>query len=239
MALRVIGAGFGRTGTLSMKAALERLGYVKCHHMTEVFPNADQLRMWDEIGRGENPGWDKVFDGYESSVDFPSASYWRELADHYPDAKVILTTRSFESWYKSASETIYPSSARIPGWIKALVPKAKTATRMVDNTVWGRVFQGRFEDYEYARKVFEDHEAEVKATIPPERLLVFEPKQGWEPLCAFLGKDVPDEPFPRVNDTAEFKKRIAQMQAMTAVPYVLGGAVLAAIVLLFVMFQSP
>ncbi|MCA8901592.1 MAG: sulfotransferase family protein [Hyphomonas sp.] len=239
MALKVIGAGFGRTGTLSMKAALERLGYVKCHHMMEVFPSPDQVRMWDEIGQGKDPGWDTVFEGFEASVDFPSSSYWRELADYYPEAKVILTTRSFESWYKSASETIYPSSAKIPGWMKALVPKVKTITRMVDNTVWGRVFHGRFEDYEYARKVFEEHEAAVKATIPSERLLVFEPKQGWEPLCAFLGKDVPDEPFPRVNDTAEFKKRIAQMKRLEAVPFVLGAAVLAAVLILLLLFQSP
>ncbi|MEZ5947430.1 MAG: sulfotransferase [Hyphomonas sp.] len=239
MALKVIGAGFGRTGTLSMKAALQRLGYVKCHHMMEVMPNADQLRMWDAIGKGAPPDWDKVFAGYQASVDFPSVGYWREIADHYPDAKIILTTRSFESWHKSASETIYAVGKSVPGWMKVLIPKARTITRMVDNTVWARVFHGRFEDYEYARKVFEEHEAAVKAAFPPERLLVFEPKQGWEPLCAFLGKEVPDEHFPHVNDTEDFKKRVAQMKAMEAIPMVLGAAVLAAIVMLFVLFQSP
>lgn len=237
MTLKVIGAGFGRTGTLSMKAALEKLGYVKCHHMIEVFASAEQMRMWDEIGKGVDPDWDKVFAGFEAAVDFPSAAYWRELAEHYPDARVVLTTRSFESWYKSASETIWAVGAAMPGWMKALVPKARTITRMVNNTVWARVFHGRFEDYEYARKVFEDHEAAVKAAIPPERLLVFEPKQGWAPLCAFLGKPVPEEPFPHVNDTAEFKKRVAQMKRMEAIPLALGAAVLAAIVVLFVMFQ--
>ena len=237
MTLKVIGAGFGRTGTLSMKAALEQLGYVKCHHMLEVFASADQLRMWDEIGRGGEPDWDTVFDGFQASVDFPSSAYWRELAEHYPDAKVILTTRSFESWHKSARETIWAVGAAMPGWMKTLVPKARTITRMVDNNVWARVFHGRFEDYEYARKVFEDHEAAVKAAIPPERLLVFEPKQGWEPLCAFLDKPVPDGPFPHVNDTADFKKRVAQMKRIEAVPLFAGGAALVAVLVLFLMFQ--
>lgn len=237
MALEVIGAGFGRTGTLSMKAALERLGYVKCHHMMEVFPSTEQLRLWDEIGEGATPDWDEVFAGFQASVDFPSAAYWSEIAEHYPDAKVILTTRSFESWYKSASETIYAASTHMPGWMRAIIPKARTINRMVNNTVWSRVFHGRFEDYEYARKVFEDHEAAVKAAFPPERLLVFEPKQGWEPLCQFLEKDVPDEPFPHVNDTEDFKKRVAQMKRMESVPFALGAAALAAIVILFVMFQ--
>jgi len=237
MSLKVIGAGFGRTGTLSMKAALERLGYVKCHHMLEVFQSSEQLRLWDKIGKGAEPRWEQVFEGFEAAVDFPSAAYWRELAEAYPDAKVILTTRSFESWYKSASETIWAVSATMPKWIKALVPKARTIDRMVNNTVWSRVFQGRFEDYEYARKVFEEHEAAVKATIPPERLLEFSPKEGWGPLCAFLGKPVPDEPFPHVNDTADFKKRIAQMKRLEAIPFVGGAAVLAVIVMLFLMFQ--
>ena len=238
MALKVIGAGFGRTGTLSMKAALERLGYVKCHHhMLEVFRSGEQLRLWDDIGKGAEPRWDEVFEGFEAAVDFPSAAYWRELAEAYPDAKVILTTRSFESWHKSASETIWAIGAALPKWIKLLVPKARTIDRMVNNNVWSRVFQGRFEDYEYARKVFEDHEAAVKATIPPERLLVFSPKEGWGPLCAFLGKPVPDEPFPHVNDTADFRKRIAGMKRLEAIPFVAGAAVLAVIVMLFLMFQ--
>lgn len=237
MALEVIGAGFGRTGTLSMKAALERLGYVKCHHMMEVFASADQLHLWDKIGQGAEPDWDKVFAGFQASVDFPSAAYWREIAEHYPDAKVILTTRSFESWYKSASETIYATSSHMPGWMKTIIPKARSINRMVNNTVWSRVFHGRFEDYEYTSKVYEDHEAAVKAAIPPERLLVFEPKQGWEPICKFLGKEIPDEPFPHVNDTAEFKRRVAQMKRMESIPFVLGAIGLAAVIMLFVMFQ--
>jgi hypothetical protein len=222
MALKVIGAGFGRTGTLSMKAALERLGYNKCHHMIEVFASGDQVNQWHKLAEGAPPDWDAVFQGFEASVDFPSSAYWRELAAHYPDAKVILTTRSFESWYKSASETIYAVSAAMPGWMK-LVPRGKKIDRLVDGNVWQRVFHGKFEDKEYTRKIFEQHEANVKAAFPSERLLVFEPKQGWEPLCAFLAKEVPEGAFPRVNDTAEFHRNIALMKRMQLVPYVAAG----------------
>ena len=236
MALNVIGAGFGRTGTLSMKAALERLGYVKCHHMLEVFGSDRQLKAWDDIGLGSNPGWDYVFENYEASVDFPSASYWKELVAHYPEAKVILTTRTPESWYKSASDTIYALTTSIPGWMKT-IPKVSRIGRMVQNTVWQRMFDGRFEDREYAMEVFARHEEEVKASIPADRLLVFHPKEGWEPLCTFLGKPVPDEPFPNVNDTAEFRSRVRMMKVMQFVPVLAGAVILAGIAYAVSLFQ--
>ena len=236
MALKVIGAGFGRTGTLSMKAALEHLGYTKCHHMVEVLGNGSQINHWDKIAEGTPPDWDAVFQGFEASVDFPSSACWRELAAYYPDAKVILTTRSFDSWYKSASETIYAVSTAMPAWIK-LVPRGKKIDGIVGRNVWQRVFHGKFEDKEYTRQIFDQHEADVKAAFPTERLLVFEPKQGWEPLCAFLGKDVPEEAFPHVNDTAEFHKIIAMLKRMQTVPYFVGAVVILAAALAFYAFH--
>ena len=227
MALKVIGAGFGRTGTLSMKAALEQLGYDKCHHMLEVFSSDAQLDMWHGISQGGAPDWDKVFDGFQASVDFPSSSYWRELAEHYPDAKIILTTRSFDSWYDSATETIWPVSRDIPGWL-TVVPKVKKIKQMTFGAIWDRVFGGQMEDKEAARRVFEQHEADVKAAFSEDRLLVFHPKEGWGPLCAFLGKPVPDTEFPNVNDRAEFKKRIAIFKRLRLVPY--GVAAIAALI---------
>ncbi|MBO6689013.1 MAG: sulfotransferase family protein [Alphaproteobacteria bacterium] len=227
MALKVIGAGFGRTGTLSMKAALEQLGYDKCHHMLEVFPSDAQLNMWHRISQGDTPDWDAVFDGFQASVDFPSSGYWRELAEHYPDAKIILTTRSFDSWYESANETIWPVSRDIPGWL-TVVPKVRKIKQMTYGAIWDRLFGGRFENKEAARQVFEQHEADVKATFPAERLLVFHPKEGWEPLCTFLGKPVPEGDFPNVNDRAEFKKRIAIFKRLRLVPY--GLAAIAALI---------
>lgn len=227
MALDVIGAGFGRTGTLSMKAALEHLGYDKCHHMIEVFASNHQLKHWHHIGQGGDPDWDAVFDGFKASVDFPSSGYWRELATYYPDAKIILTTRSFDSWYESASETIYALSRHFPSWLK-LMPKPRKINQMVFGTIWDRVFEGKFEDKEAARRVFEQHEADVQAAFSADRLLVFHPKEGWEPLCTFLGKPVPDIPFPNVNDRASFLKRVKMMRRMSLVPWILGGAAIAA-----------
>jgi len=227
MALQVIGAGFGRTGTLSMKAALEQLGYDKCHHMLEVFASDEQLDLWHGISQGETPDWETVFEGFEASVDFPSSAYWRELAAHYPDAKIILTTRSFESWYASAYETIWPVSRDIPGWL-TLVPKVRKIKQMTFGAIWDRLFAGGLEDKDAARRVFEQHEADVKAAFSEDRLLVFHPKEGWEPLCTFLGKPVPATEFPNVNDRAEFKKRIGIFKRLRLVPY--GLAAVAALI---------
>ena len=236
MALQVIGAGFGRTGTLSMKAALEQLGYDKCHHMMEVFPSDKQLGAWHRISQGETPDWDHVFEGFQASVDFPSSGYWRELAAHYPDAKIILTTRSFDSWYESASETIYPVSRDIPGWM-TVIPKVRKIKEMTYGTIWDRIFGGKFEDKEATRKAFEQHEADVKAAFSDDRLLVFHPKEGWGPLCAFLGKPVPEGPFPNVNDRADFQTRIKMMRRMQAMPLALGGLAVIAAAIAYLVFR--
>lgn len=236
MALKVIGAGFGRTGTLSTKAALEQLGFTKCHHMLEVFPSKKQLDAWHAIGEGETPDWASVFEGYQANVDFPSAGYWREISAHYPDAKILLTTRSFESWYESASETIYPVTEKMPAWMM-IIPKARQIREMTNATIWERVFHGKFEDKEYARKIFEQHEADVKAAFGPEKLLVFHPKEGWEPLCRFLNVPVPETPFPNVNDRADFQKRISMMKRLQLVPWVVGGLVLAGVAAAVFAFQ--
>ncbi|MDJ0922723.1 MAG: sulfotransferase [Henriciella sp.] len=238
MALKVIGAGFGRTGTMSMKAALEQLGYRKCHHMLEVLkPKAEkQLDFWDRIGKGERPGWDEVFDGFEASVDFPSCVYWQELADAYPDAKVVLTVRSFESWYDSASSTIYATAKSMPSWTK-LIPRARKIDRVTHNIIWNGKFDGRFEDKAYAQKVWNDHISAVKTAIPPERLLVFEVKEGWAPLCDFLGDPVPDKPFPRVNDKAQFLQMVKRMGRLAYVPWIVGAVLLASAIGLYAAFQ--
>ena len=122
MTLEVIGAGFGRTGTASLKAALEILGYDPTHHMFEVMASKEQMALWHAIGAGSEPDWDKVYDGFPAAVDFPTASYWRELTGHYPDAKVILTVRSADSWWKSASATIIPIGRAPPAWARKQIP---------------------------------------------------------------------------------------------------------------------
>lgn len=229
MGLKVIGAGFGRTGTLSLKTALEQLGFTKCHHMLEIFSSQDQSRLWKQIADGQTPDWDAVFDGFQSSVDFPSCLFYRELAEKYPDAKVVLSVRSADSWYKSASETIMAIGKVTPGWLLAAVPHLGRIFRMHDKLMWQGPFQGKIDDPAFAKAVFEKHNAAVKASIPADRLLVFEAKQGWAPLCAFLGVPVPPTPYPNVNDTANFRKRIKLMKALSWAPWILLAVAAAAI----------
>lgn len=198
MGLSVIGAGFGRTGTDSMKLALEILGFGPCHHMKEV--NTPQQRaIWRAAAKGEIPDWDEAFAGYRSAVDWPAAHFWRELAGHFPDAKILLTVRSPESWYESASRTIFKAIGR--GGDPDSVGEA---------LVKDRVFGGRFDDPELAIAIYERNNEEVQAAFGPDRLLVYPLGAGWEPLCAFLGVPVPDDPYPHRNTTSEFETRLAR-----------------------------
>ncbi|WP_066372078.1 sulfotransferase family protein [Herbidospora mongoliensis] len=214
----VIGAGFGRTGTRSLKAALEVLGFDPCHHMADVIAEPRRVRQWLDVGEGRSSDWNTIFQGFRSAVDFPASSYWRELAAHYPEAKVVLTVRDPDRWYDSARDTIFrraiEASVPRPWWrrlvtwlITRRVPDFALLPRMVNATVNDRLFDGRVGDRDHCVEVFRRHVEEVRAAIPAERLLVFECREGWEPLCAFLGVPVPDEPFPRVNERAEFHRK--------------------------------
>ncbi|WP_436762247.1 sulfotransferase family protein [Streptosporangium sp. V21-05] len=210
--MRVIGAGFGRTGTLSLKTALERLGYGPCHHMKEVIERPEQIRRWLALAEGRPVSWDELLRGYDSCVDWPSAAYWRELAGHFPEAKVVLTVRDPQRWLASMNATVLGRRGRGRGWggramrglSSVLGTDLAAFARMTTLTVEERVFHGRCEDPASLLRTFQEHIDEVVAAIPPGRLLRFEVGQGWEPLCGFLGVAVPDEPFPRVNDSAAF-----------------------------------
>ena len=204
MTLKVIGAGFGRTGTLSLKLALEKLGFDKCYHMMEVFPRPNHVELWRQAGRGEAVDWDALYAGFQATVDWPSCNFYEAHMRHYPDAKVVLSERDPERWYESVMNTIYPSStaARDSG-----DPAAKPFSDMVFELVWDGVFGGRVEDKDHAISVYLAHNRRVRQVVPASRLLVFEATQGWAPLCAFLGCPVPDEPYPKVNSTEEFQAR--------------------------------
>lgn len=230
MSLEVIGAGFGRTGTNSLKVALEILGYDKCHHMKEVMPNGRQIEYWSRVSQGENVNWDEVFDGYRASVDWPSSAYYRELADYYPEAKVVLSVRDAEGWYKSVGETIYLIAGAIPQWMLFLSKTLRTLKGMIVSVVWEGVFDGRFEDKEHALRTFHKHIEEVKKSIPADRLLIHQAKEGWEPLCTFLGKPVPDTPYPRVNEAKEMKRAIVILGWVNRLPWIILGLVAAALV---------
>lgn len=209
--LEIIGAGFGRTGTTSLKTALEELGFGPCHYMLGLFDDPAQIPMWRRAARGDAMDWSKVFAGYRSSVDWPSARFWRELAAHFPNAKVILTVRDPESWYVSALSSIYAAAvAPVPDDADPLFVGMRDMSLEV---VWDGQFGGRFVDRAHAIRVFEEHNAAVMREIPPERLLTFDVSAGWAPLCGFLGVPVPDEPFPHSNDRSTFTSDIDARRA--------------------------
>lgn len=200
MALDVIGAGFGRTGTLSMKNALEKLGFDPCYHMMEVFNNPGFDEHWKNAAYGEEMDWDEVFKGYKATVDWPGCSYWKELSDFYPEAKVVLSLRDPIRWHESTQNTIFSEKMMKR---RAEGPPNENRIGMMKK-ILGDTFDGRVADRDHAVAVFNAHTEEVKRTIAPERLLIFEVGEGWDRLCAFLGVDVPDEPYPRTNSRDEF-----------------------------------
>ncbi len=201
MALEVIGAGFGRTGTTSLKLALERLGFAPCHHMGEVMAHPEQLPHWQALVDGKPVDWEVVFQGYRASCDWPSAFFWRELAEAYPDAPVILSVRPIDSWWQSFSNTIMQLVKTVD---EVPDPHIRATVAMGGTIVAERTFASAIDDEAAARAAFQRHIETVKAEIPPQRLLVFDVAEGWGPLCAFLGKPVPEEDFPRTNSTGEF-----------------------------------
>ena len=210
MALKVVGAGFGRTGTLSLKNALEKLGFGPCYHMMEVFPRPDHIAMWHRLAFAKSMDWDLVFRDFRATVDWPAARWWREIAAHFPDAKVLLSVRDPEAWYQSMSDTIYQPMK----WpLRTDVPEAvRLQNEMVRKAILAETFDNRFEDKAHAMEVFKRHNQEVRDTIDPARLLVFDVRQGWAPLCSFLEVAVPNEPFPRLNDTASTQAMIQLMR---------------------------
>ncbi|MEV5571136.1 sulfotransferase family protein [Spirillospora sp. NPDC052269] len=198
--LDVIGAGFGRTGTLSLKVALEQLGFGPCEHMQSLKGDHERIALWRRALAGSPMDWDEVFAGYRSSVDWPGTCFWDELADHFGDGKVVLTVRDPDAWYTSVRATIHTvQTTDVPGR-----DEFKDLDALVQESVWERTFGGRFDDRDHAIEVFDRHNAEVRRAIAPDRLLVFDVAQGWAPLCEFLDVAVPGTPFPHHNSRADF-----------------------------------
>src|SRR5262245_52210399 len=210
MALRVIGAGLGRTATFSLKFALEHLGFGPCYHMSEVFAAARRnVPLWLGVIRGK-PDWDAVFSGFQSTTDYPACTYWRELAAFYPRAKVILTVRDADSWFDSVSETIF--SPKMQG---SLV--GSPVGDMMQGVIFD-AFGGRVSDRAFMTDWFVERNQAVVDSLPRDRLTVFSPKEGWKPLCAFLRVPVPSAPFPRVNSRDELKQAMDERRGPTPDP---------------------
>lgn len=204
MPLNVIGAGVGRTGTYSLKLAITRLGLGPCHHMEDVLHNMPvQVPLWAAAANGR-PDWEAIYKGYPSAVDWPTAGFFRELIKAYPSAKFVLTVRSPESWVASFSDTIYKLLAGRDQAPKEMREWLAMAIAVIDKTGFPAGL-----DAAGLTRAFNAHTDAVKAAIPPGQLLVYQVKEGWGPLCAFLGVPVPDEPFPRTNDRGEFWDRVS------------------------------
>ncbi|MGB5653247.1 MAG: sulfotransferase family protein [Robiginitalea sp.] len=199
MAISIIGAGVGRTGTYSLRLAINQLGYGPCHHMEEVLKNMDvQVPLWSETLKG-NTNWSAIYKGFKSAVDWPTAGFFRELLKEYPIAKFILTERNPENWADSFGSTIYKL---IEGRDKA-PDKMRDWLKMANEVIIKTGFpQGL--DREGLIDGFNAHNKAVREVIPAEQLLVFQVKDGWEPLCKFLNVAVPNDPFPRTNNREEF-----------------------------------
>ena len=209
MALRVIGAGVGRTGTMSLKGALEELLGGPCYHMLEVFSHPDHVDVWRRAGLGERVDWAAVLDGYAATSDFPACLFWREFLELSPDAVVLLSTRAdTQTWWESASETIFS-------------PEVQAATAGMPEwwAMWQAVSRGRFtEDVNNeaaAKAAYERHNAEVRASVPSSQLVDWQPGDGWAPICAALRVAVPETPFPHANTRAEMKAMIADPGSFT------------------------
>ena len=203
MTLNVIGSGLGRTGTMSLKHALEQLGFAPCHHMIEVFARPQSVPLWIEAAAGK-PDWDAIYEEFGAAVDYPTALFWRELATHYPQAKIIHSVRDPDRWFESTQETIFaPGSLalRLDGPMKDFFG------------MFRREFGDNINDRAFMVDYFKRHTDEVIRTIPAERLLVFEARHGWEPLCKFLGVPVPATPYPSENSREEFKARAGTLSA--------------------------
>jgi hypothetical protein len=202
MALKVVGSGLGRTGTKSLQTALNILGLGPCHHMVEVFGHPESVPLWIEAGKGP-PDWDAIFTGYHAMVDYPGAHYWRQIAAHYPGAKVLHTVRDPDQWFDSTQATIFAPGGHLsrPGSLAEFFASFTGG------------FREHLHDRAYMTDYFRRHTEEVKRTIPAARLLIYEAGQGWEPLCRFFGVSIPDVPYPNENSRAEFIGRVQQAPA--------------------------
>src|SRR5829696_4238961 len=213
MNLEVIGAGFG-----------------PCYHMREVFEHPEHIELWGAAMQGKPVDWEQIFGNYRATVDWPGCTFYNELLERNPDAKVILTVRDPQRWYESAYNTIYRISGAfyspifyLAGLVMPRARQVKRARQFIAELVWERDFDERFER----------HNEEVRQRVPPEKLLVYEVKEGWGPLCDFLGVEVPERPFPHLNDTEAFRGWVRRIRLLTTVALTIGVLLTGLVVLHF------
>lgn len=205
--------GFGRTGTMSLKHALEELGFSKCYHFSDMYDKKDDLEIWLSLSRGEKIDWERIFDGYQATVYWTPSYDYRDLLEKYQDIKVVLLVRDADKWYKSMYDTVYQYNRltlfrklflRIMKVWKPELNKLYNLWNLQEQTLWKKTFKGRFHDKKFAIDIFNKHIEEVKQNVPSDRLLIYNIKEGWKPLCDFLQVPIPETDFPHVNDSSSF-----------------------------------
>lgn len=220
MSIKIIGAGLPRTGTNTLKESLEKLNYKKTYHMKELLVKPENLHYWLTLKETGSTNWDELYKGYQATVDFPGYPWYKEHMKQYPDAKVILTVRPFEKWYTSVYSTIWKAGPQTLSEKIAMMSKLLFNSRLRSvikcvkfskKVIFETHLQGKFEDKDFAEKIFNKHIEDVKAYVPKEKLLVYDVSEGWEPLCKFLGVPEPNEPIPHLNKKENFKKMLGEL----------------------------
>ena len=212
--MKMIGVGFGRSGTMSLKAALEELGADPCFHMIDLIMGENKerdLAYWVKIADREPVDWHEVFEPWEATVDWPACSRWEELVEAFPDVPVLLNYRDFDGFYESCKNTILAvKEAAMAGHIPEDEANrdlpAPELWETIEKIIWQGDFQGRFHDKDWMRQMYADRIETIKASVPSDRLILWElGVDGWEPLAEALGVEVPNTPFPHLHDTNEFR----------------------------------
>jgi len=222
MSIKIIGAGFPRTGTNTLRESLELLGFSKTYHMKQLLVHPENLHYWTKLSETRRTDWDGLYNGYDATVDFPCYPWYKEHMKQYPEAKVILSIRPFEDWYTSFSCTIWqaqnPSEEQRMEIAQRMAadPRLKAVFQVLGfakQTINEGHFRGKFLDKDFMEKVFNDHTEEVKNYVPSNKLLVYDVCEGWEPLCKFLNAEVPDESLPHTNKKEDFSAMLAELMA--------------------------
>jgi len=213
MALKVIGTGLPRTGTASLKGALQLLGYQQTYHMDNLLNNPSQVHYWVELFDTGSTDYDALFEGFAASTDFPGFFAYKALLKQYPDSKFILTTRDPDIWYESIKNTVYQA---VTAFFQKDTPtdsmrRVEGVFQLLDRYLFGQFFKGTFLDKEKTLSLVNAYLDEINAIIPADKMLIYEISEGWQPLCDFLELRVPEIEFPYKNKREDFNTMIAKM----------------------------
>lgn len=220
MSIKIIGAGFPRTGTTTLKKALETLGYKDTYHFKDLIANPKKLKYWKELENNSNTNFEELFEGFQATVDFPGYPYYKILLEKYPDAKVILTKREFEGWYESTLKTIWKAGPQTVFAKVVLLSKMIFNSKLrhtflcikfMRNTHLKKAFDNNFASKKKAKEVFYKHIEDVKKHVPENKLLIYDVAEGWDSLCDFLDLPIPEEDFPHLNKKENFHEMVKSM----------------------------